>query len=117
MKTNIGATALACMLSWVLLVAACGGDSPGIPDIETTPELTEPGVVQLQGSVHDDTLPHGPLNIWWSQVSGPGPVHFADITRVDTTATFTIPGVYVLRLTASDGEFIVTDDVTITVLP
>ena len=36
---------------------------------------------------------------------------------VDTTASFTIAGSYVLRLTASDGEFTPGDEVTITVNP
>jgi uncharacterized protein len=40
----------------------------------------------------------------WSKDSGPGAVTFADASRVVTTATFSAPGAYVLRLTADNGE-------------
>ena len=39
----------------------------------------------------------------WSLVSGPGTVTFADPNAVDTTASFSGTGTYVLRLTANDG--------------
>jgi hypothetical protein len=128
MSAKTGSTLLVCTLLLAMLLAACRGESSDIPAEEAqpngpvptvapTPETMRPGTVRLQGSVRDDTLPHGPLVVWWSQVSGPGPVYFDDITQPDTIATFTVPGEYVLRLTANDGEWVVTDDVTITVLP
>ncbi|MCW3054695.1 MAG: hypothetical protein JWN14_3865, partial [Chthonomonadales bacterium] len=39
----------------------------------------------------------------WSRESGPGNVTFADAAAPHTTATFSAPGDYVLRLTASGG--------------
>jgi uncharacterized protein len=39
----------------------------------------------------------------WTKVSGPGSVTFADPAAAVTTATFSAPGDYVLRLTADDG--------------
>ena len=42
-------------------------------------------------------------------------VSFADAGQPSTTATFTQPGRYVLRLTASDGDLTAQDEVTITV--
>ena len=72
--------------------------------------------VDLDGTVTDDGLPEEPgLSSMWSVVSGPGTVTFGDANAVDTTATFSEAGTYVLRLTATDGEFTVSDDVTITV--
>jgi hypothetical protein len=47
-------------------------------------------------------------------VSGPGTVAFGDASALSTTATFSSNGVYVLRLTAFDGEITVSDDVTVT---
>jgi hypothetical protein len=44
------------------------------------------------------------LTTTWSQVGGPGLVTFGDAHAIDTTASFTLAGTYVLRLTASDGE-------------
>jgi len=40
----------------------------------------------------------------WSKESGPGRVVFADATAPNTTATFSIPGEYVLKLTASGDK-------------
>ena len=53
----------------------------------------------------------------WTQESGPGVVTFAGPTAVDTTATFSQPGTYVLGLTADDGQLTNHDELTIDVLP
>ena len=59
----------------------------------------------LTGTVADDGLPLAPgaTTLAWSMVSGPASVVFDDATQAATAATFTVPGAYVLRLTASDG--------------
>lgn len=46
-------------------------------------------------------------------MSGPGPVTFADASRGATSATFSAPGEYVLKLTASDGLLTASDDMTV----
>ena len=71
----------------------------------------------LNGTVTDDGLPDPPGMVIpaWSQVSGPGTVVFDDTGAVDTTATFSEAGTYVLQLAADDGGFISSDTVTITV--
>ncbi len=49
--------------------------------------------------------PTGPdPTIQWTQESGPGTVEFADPNTLVTTATFPVPGTYVLKLTADNGE-------------
>ena len=53
--------------------------------------------------------------ITWSKVSGPGTVTFASPNAATTTATFSAPGVYVLRLAAHDGVLSSSDDVGVTV--
>ena len=53
----------------------------------------------------------------WSKVSGPGTVTFGNPAAVDTTATFSADGTYVLRLSATDSTLTATDDVTVTVSP
>ncbi len=68
---------------------------------------------QLNGTVSDDGLPSNILTISWSQVSGPGTASFSDPNAKDTTVVFTESGIYVLRLTASDGEYIVSDNVKV----
>ncbi len=80
--------------------------------------ITLPAQATLDGTVGDDGLPSPPsLTTTWSVVSGPGTVTFANANAVDTQASFTINGTYVLRLAANDGELITADEVQITVQP
>src|SRR5206468_1853283 len=53
----------------------------------------------------------------WSEVSGPGAVTFGNASAVDTTASFSAAGTYVLRLTADDSVLSSSDTATITVNP
>ena len=69
--------------------------------------------VNLVGSVADDGLPSGTLTSVWTRVSGPGTVTFASAAQTATTASFTVYGLYVLRLTASDSQFTGSDDVAV----
>jgi len=76
----------------------------------------------LEGSVADDGAPFqinpfrpANVSISWSKGSGPGSVSFADYRDPGTTASFSEPGSYVLRLQASDGTLQATDEVSITV--
>ncbi|HYG74467.1 MAG TPA: nucleoside hydrolase-like domain-containing protein [Planctomycetota bacterium] len=78
----------------------------------TIPQLAS---VALDATVTDDGQP-GPLTVKWSQASGPGTATFANVSAIDTTATFSAPGTYVLRLTASDGANTASDDVSVTVV-
>jgi hypothetical protein len=73
--------------------------------------------VNLDGTVTDDGLPSGATNTEWSMVSGPGTVTFGNSNLVDTTASFSTDGTYVLRLVASDTALSATDTVTIIVNP
>ncbi|MGH7451148.1 MAG: PKD domain-containing protein, partial [bacterium] len=97
----------------------------GKNQIVTLPtEGTTPAVqVTLTGKVTDTGLgnPQDILDIKWEKVDGPdGAVvdYFANVTQLQTTATFTVGGVYVLRLTATNRdnpELAAGDEVTITV--
>jgi len=95
------------------------------PAVNAGPDrnITLPAAASLAGAVQDDGLPT-PVNltITWSKISGRedsdgGTVTFANPHAAATTATFGASGVYVLRLTASDGAVTVSDDVTVTVQP
>jgi uncharacterized repeat protein (TIGR02543 family) len=55
------------------------------------------------------------LTITWSKESGPGTVTFDDANALDTGARFSEDGTYVLRITVSDGEFTVYDEVTVSI--
>jgi len=100
---------------------------PTVPAIITTnkppmvyagPSFTLPKgtICYLTGWAADDGLPNNLLSVAWNKVSGPGTVTFADAQRANTTATFSAPGEYVLRLTADDGDLARMSDCRINVL-
>jgi hypothetical protein len=79
--------------------------------------ITLPAAATLNGSANDDGLPMPPslLTLTWSKISGPGTVTFANASALNTTASFSTAGTYVLRLTASDSASSASDDLTVTV--
>ncbi len=81
--------------------------------------ITLPATATLNGSVSDDGKPNPPgaLTITWSKVSGPGSVTFSPPNAASTTASFSAPGIYVLRLSVSDSQLSASDDVLIIVNP
>ncbi|NQX35427.1 cell wall-binding repeat-containing protein [Herbiconiux sp. VKM Ac-2851] len=74
-----------------------------------------PGRTKLVGTVKDDGLPGDALTSGWSVVSAPegGEAIFADPASASTTASFTVEGEYVLRLSGSDGVLSAEKDVTV----
>jgi FtsP/CotA-like multicopper oxidase with cupredoxin domain len=84
------------------------------PDKTITP-ITLPASGSLSGTVTDDGLPSDTVTTTWTEQSGPGTISFGDSSAVTTTAIFSVPGNYLLRLTASDGELSSFDEITITV--
>ena len=72
-------------------------------------------VANLDGTATD---PDGNPTTTWTHVGGTGGgvVTFGNVSAVDTTATFSQTGTYVLRLTADDGYVQTYDEVTITVV-
>jgi hypothetical protein len=90
------------------------------PTVSAGPDQTIslPAGAQLNGSAADDGWPFGSsLSVTWTAVSGPGQVTFASSNVTVTSATFSVPGTYVLRLTASDSELETTDDLVVIVTP
>jgi hypothetical protein len=70
--------------------------------------------IDITGSVSDDGLSGMALTTTWSS-DGPAGVAFGDAEQLNTTATFTTYGDYILTLTADDGEFQVTAQINVTV--
>ena len=70
----------------------------------------------LNGQVSDDGVPDpSRLSVAWNVVSGPGMVTVASRGEPHTSATFSAPGSYVLRLTVGDGGVTASDELTVTV--
>ena len=85
--------------------------------LDRTIRLPEP--VLLSGQVSDDGLPAEPgqLTVWWELVSGPGLAAWSNTNSLSVLVAFTEPGLYVLRLSASDGELTAADEVRVEVQP
>ncbi|HKQ59149.1 MAG TPA: right-handed parallel beta-helix repeat-containing protein [Candidatus Eisenbacteria bacterium] len=81
--------------------------------------VTFPASAHLAAAVSDDgnEWAEGQVALTWSVVSGPGPVTFDAPGAPSTQASFTVAGVYVLALSAYDGELAGADSLTVTVLP
>lgn len=93
-------------------------NQPPVVSAGANQTITLPGSAALNGSAMDDGLPQGSsVTASWSKLSGPGNVNFANANNAVTTATFSQPGTYVLRLTASDSQLTDNSDMTITVIP
>jgi len=102
------------------LVFAVGGAATNVaPSVSAGADqsIALPAGASLSGTVTDDALPNPPgaVTLTWSKVSGPGTVTFGNASAASTSATFSVAGVYVLRLTASDGALSSSDDVQVTV--
>jgi RHS repeat-associated protein len=78
--------------------------------------ITLPQSAALAGSATDDGLPQRTLAIFWHKISGPASVAFADAASPVTTASFSAPGTYILRLSADDANLVSNSDTTVTVL-
>ena len=132
--TRVGSPQTITMASNVLIgIPACAGDtsrlaeialsdvtiSPAVPDVLITSPAdgsTLSGTGQslgLAATVTSGTTP----TLAWSEVSGPGSVTFADPSLATTTATFSAPGSYVLRLTATTAAGSGSADLTVHVAP
>ncbi|MFL6010730.1 MAG: right-handed parallel beta-helix repeat-containing protein [Gaiellaceae bacterium] len=100
-----------------------GGPPPAntAPRVDAGVDLsvTLPADAGLDATVSDDGLPSPPAAVTtaWTVDSGPGTVSFANAAAVDTRASFSAAGTYVLRLAAGDGELSAADTVQVTVQP
>ncbi|WP_157817577.1 putative Ig domain-containing protein [Candidatus Thiodictyon syntrophicum] len=79
--------------------------------------VTLPAAATLAGTATDDGQPTpAHLTTTWSLVSGPSAnVVFGNSAIPATSATFSAPGLYTLRMTADDGALSTTSDMQVTV--
>jgi poly(3-hydroxybutyrate) depolymerase/predicted secreted protein len=93
-------------------------NQPPVVNAGSDQTITLPSTASLSGTVSDDgKAPGNPTpTVTWTKVSPAGStVTFGTPNAVNTTATFSAAGTYVLRLTANDGVLSTSDDVTVTV--
>jgi len=89
-----------------VFVSAGGSYSVDFPGQDT---------VQLNGAVKTPKNFSNGLSLLWSKVSGPGSVVFQDASEAITDATFSVDGLYQLRLTASVSGANVSSDAFVSV--
>jgi len=97
---------------------ASGKTFPGNPQtLQVT--ATHPDLAVVAGPVELNALalaqPGASLSYFWSFVSGPQPVVFADPTLPHQSFAFPVAGTYILRLTLTDGAFSRSEDFRILV--
>ena len=73
------------------------------------------GTVPLTGVLASNGFPPEGITTRWSLGDGPAPVGFSDADTLETTALFTVPGIYTLTLTTTYNGLSVDDTVTVTV--
>lgn len=88
------------------------------PEVDAGDELARvrPGSLVLRGQATDDG-PTARLVTRWSMHAGPAEVACDRPSALETECHFDVPGTYVLRLTAEDGEHTIHDDVRVVVTP
>ena len=94
-------------------------NQPPVVDAGPDQTIALPSSATLNATAADDGWPDPPASLafTWTKVSGPGTVTFADASAEDTTASFSVSGTYVLQIAADDGQFAVSDQLTVTVHP
>ena len=77
-------------------------------------QIAKGSTTTLYGAVTFTTVTR-PITCVWTLTSGPTAVSFGSPNSLNTTAGFIIEGTYIIRLTVSDGQFTVFDELTVTV--
>ncbi|MBV9124672.1 MAG: glycoside hydrolase family 127 protein [Planctomycetes bacterium] len=93
------------ILEWKVYDSGKSPDLPPAVRAGVDRVVVLPGKTYLSGTIRSA----GKAKTSWSQESGPGQVTFADANAPVTTARFTAPGEYVLRLTATAGRLSTSD--------
>ena len=105
--------------SAVTLTTRVSDDGLPKPRVPRAATAAAPGTAQTNTS---NVRPRLGLNVTWFEYRGPAKATFEDTGPIlvsngqaVTRAHFTVPGTYVLRATANDGELQTTSDITINV--
>jgi DUF1680 family protein len=92
------------ILEWKVYDSGKSPEFPPVVRAGVDRVVVLPGKTYLSGAVRSVGKASGKAETTWSRESGPGGVTFADAAAPVTAASFTAPGEYVLRLTATAGR-------------
>jgi uncharacterized protein len=89
------------LLEWEVYQAPGSGNHPPVVTAGEDRYVIEGGKTYLSGSVRSVTPK---IKTKWIKVSGPGGVTFANADSLETSATFSVPGEYLISLDAREGK-------------
>ncbi len=97
---------------WMVFQAPGSSDHPPVVSAGTDRSVMPSGKTYLSGKVRSVT----PVNsVRWSKKSGPGNVVFADAAKLETSATFSNIGEYILQLKVQEGNLSTDSELTVKV--
>ena len=107
-----GNAALSTIANWCQSAALKGSPGASEPNRAPTVSFASSATgnvtgIALSATVTDDRLPGfpgTPPTLAWTISGGPGTANFAPPDAAVTTATFSLPGIYLARLTANDAS-------------
>ncbi len=92
------------ILEWRVYDTGKSPDFPPSVEVGIDRVVMVGGRTWLDGTVRSLKGETPDAKVVWSKVSGPGPVSFENATVAETIATFSVPGDYVLELSAGEGQ-------------
>jgi hypothetical protein len=110
-----GRTGTITVADQTLTISQAANAPPQVSIAAVTPLTWPAHTADLNATVTDDGAPYGTVTTTWSEASGPGTVSFGNAGSINTTATFSTNGTYLLSLVASDGALSATGNVTVIV--
>lgn len=103
---------LGTILEWAVIQSEGSPDHPPVVSAGIDRSVMLGGKTYLSGAIKSVT----PVDkIAWNKVSGPGNVTFADAGSIKTTAVFSVPGDYVLSMSATEGSNSSSSSITVKV--
>ena len=103
---------LGTILEWAVIQSEGSPDHPPVVSAGIDRSVMLGGKTYLSGAIKSVT----PVDkIAWNKISGPGNVTFADAGSIKTTAVFSVPGDYVLSMSATEGSNTSSSSITVKV--
>jgi hypothetical protein len=115
-QQNVDSTDVSFDLELVASITAV--NRPPVADAGEDRETTLAESILLSAGYQDDGLPSPPgvVQFEWGQLEGPALASFSATNVPAPTVSFPVAGRYLLQLTVTDGEFVATDQLEVSVL-
>jgi DUF1680 family protein len=92
------------LLEWKVYDSGKSPEFPPVVEAGVDRAVMLGGMTYLRGQVKSLKPDSASAKVAWSKASGPGNVKFQNALAAETSATFSEPGPYVLKLTAGEGK-------------